>query len=91
MDGRKNNKGVKGNKGGRPPKADEAKLIERLTPLSDLAFSALERGLSEHNPQFVKMWFEYMYGKPKQQVDVDGEFNFIKQIVIEPASATKHK
>jgi hypothetical protein len=71
MDGRKNNRGVKGNKGGRPPKADELKLIERLTPLSDLAYAALEQGLEQANPLFVKMWFEYMHGKPNQRVDVN--------------------
>ena len=30
MDGRRNNKGTKGNKGGRPSKAEEMHLIERL-------------------------------------------------------------
>ena len=29
MDGRKNNSGTVGNKGGRPKKADELKLIEK--------------------------------------------------------------
>ena len=72
MDGRKNNGAKKGvNQGqGRPPKCDEVKLIERLTPLAPVAFAALERGLIENNPAFVKMWFEYFYGKPKQQMDI---------------------
>lgn len=77
MDGRRNNGAKKGvNQGqGRPPKADEIKLIERLTPLADLAFNALQSGLKEKNPAFVKMWFEYMYGKPKQQLDIDANLN----------------
>jgi hypothetical protein len=78
MDGRKNNKGLKGNKGGRPSKADELKLVERLTPLADLAYLALERGLKEGNALFVKMWFEYMYGKPNQKVDVNAKVEEIK-------------
>ena len=36
MDGRINNKGTKGNKGGRPSKAEEQKLIENLTPMNAL-------------------------------------------------------
>jgi hypothetical protein len=60
---------------GRKPKADEAKLIERLTPLADSAFSALEAGLVDGQNWAVKLWFEYYYGKPTQTIDVttDGE------------------
>lgn len=58
------------NGAGRKPKADEVALIERLTPLADLAYSALEKGLEERNPVFVKLWFEYFHGKPNQQLDV---------------------
>lgn len=58
---------------GRKPKADEVALIERLTPLADSAYSALESGLNEGNPAFVKLWFEYMYGKPKQDITANVE------------------
>lgn len=58
---------------GRKPKADEVALIERLTPLADSAYSALESGLNEGNPAFVKLWFEYMYGKPKQDISANVE------------------
>lgn len=69
MDKRKLNGGARDN-AGRKPKADEIKLIERLTPLADSAFQALATGLKEKNPAYVKMWFEYFYGKPKQQMDI---------------------
>ena len=80
MDGRKNN-GGHSTKGfaGRKPKCDEVKLIERLTPLAPVAFAALERGLDEGNPVFVKLWFEYFYGKPKQQMDITSDG---KQILL---------
>ena len=42
MDKRKNNKGTKGNKGGRPSKAEEQKLIENLTPMNAKALEALK-------------------------------------------------
>ena len=77
MDGRKGNGAKKGeNRGqGRKPKADEQKLIEKLTPLVPKAYKALEISLQDAEGWAVKLFFEYMYGKPKQQVDVttDGE------------------
>ena len=69
-DGRKNNSGTKGNKGGRPSKADEQKLIEKLSPLEDKAFKALNNAIEEEHSWAVKMYFEYMYGKPKEKVEV---------------------
>ena len=70
MDGRKNNKGTKGNKRGRPSKAEEQKLIEKLTPFNDLALKALKESLEKKEQWSVKLYFEYFYGKPQQRVDV---------------------
>ena len=70
MDGRKNNKGTKGNKGGRPSTAEEQKLIEKLTPFNDLALKALKESLEKKEQWSVKLYFEYFYGKPQQRVDV---------------------
>lgn len=66
-DGRKNNGGHK--TAGRKSKAEEQSLIERLSPLSDLAFEALREALTNKKDWAVKLTFEYMYGKPKQQID----------------------
>ncbi|CAB4218102.1 hypothetical protein UFOVP1605_5 [uncultured Caudovirales phage] len=70
-DGRKNNGGNKN--AGRKPKADEVKLIERLTPLADLAFDALKYGLQNKDSAMIKLYFEYFYGKPKQQMDITSD------------------
>ena len=69
-DGRKNNRGVPG-KAGRKPKAEEQKLIERLTPMEPLAHQALQDALSEGKPWAVKLFFEYLYGKPNQRVQLE--------------------
>jgi hypothetical protein len=66
MDGRKNNKGTIGNNGGRKPKATEQALAEKLHPLSEKALQALENGLEAGQPWAVKLYFEYLYGKPRQ-------------------------
>ena len=72
MDGRKNN-GGHSTKGyaGRKPKAEEQKLIEKLTPLEPKAFKTLERAIDDNQSWAVKLWFEYMYGKPKESVKIE--------------------
>lgn len=70
MDGRRNNKGVVGNKGGRPSKAEEQKLIEDLKPMKEDAQRVLFQAIKTGEQWAVKLWFEYFYGKPKQRVEV---------------------
>ena len=55
---------------GRKPKADEQKLIEKLTPLNELALNSLKKGLEKKEQWAVKLYFEYFYGRPQQRVDV---------------------
>ena len=73
MDKRKFNKGTIGNKGGRNSKAEEQKLIEKLSPMSDEAHHQLEKAVHAGEQWAVKLWFEYFYGKPKQSLDIQGE------------------
>ena len=70
MDGRKNNKGTVGNKGGRKPKAEEVQLIEKLTPLEPLAFEALMKGLEKQDFKFVQLFYNYYAGKPRETKDI---------------------
>lgn len=69
---------------GRKPKAEEAKLIEKLSPLSDKAYKALENAIKEESPWAVKLFFEYMYGKPRQATDIttNGDSLIIPQITF---------
>jgi hypothetical protein len=69
MDKRKENKGTLGNNGGRKSKAEEQKLIEKLSPLEPLAFKALTDAITEGKDWAVKLFFQYNYGMPKQVVD----------------------
>ncbi len=75
MDGRADNKGTKGNKGGRPSKADELKLIERLTPMEDEALEQLRKGVKSGDFRFLSLYMSYMYGKPKESVKLEGSIN----------------
>lgn len=57
---------------GRKSKADELALIERLSPLDDVAVKQLEKGVKKGDFQFIKMFFEYRFGKPKEKVEHSG-------------------
>lgn len=56
---------------GRKPKADERVLIEKLSPLEEKAFKALSNALDDGHNWAVKLWFEYVYGKPKETKDLN--------------------
>ncbi len=55
---------------GRKPKATEIELIEKLGPLEDVALKMLAQGVKSGDYNFVKLYMEYRYGKPKQQTDI---------------------
>ena len=68
MDGRKNNGGH--SNGGRKPKAEEVKLIERLTPLEPKAYAALKKGIESGEFKFIQMFYHYYAGKPRETKDI---------------------
>ena len=51
---------------GRKPKHEELAMIERLTPLDDDAFEALRAGIERSDFRYVKLYFQYRFGMPKQ-------------------------
>jgi hypothetical protein len=80
MDKRKNNGGH--SNGGRKPKAEEQKLVEKLSPLEPKAYQALEDAIEDNQSWAVKIFFEYMYGRPKQAVDVTSGGEKMQQPII---------
>ena len=68
MDGRKNNGGNKN--AGRKPKAEEQKLIEKLSPLEPLAHAKLKEAIEANQKWAVQLYFNYMYGKPRETKDI---------------------
>lgn len=79
MDGRRNNRGTPGNKGGRKPKAEELQLLETIVkagqqamgveePMDELwlkIWNQAQSGSTQHQ----KFILEYAYGKPKMTID----------------------
>ena len=66
-----NKHGGKREGAGRKPRSEEIKLIEKLSPLDDLAMDAMRKGLEKGNFQFVQLYFHYCHGKPKDTVDLN--------------------
>ena len=71
-DRRKYNKGTKGNKGGRPSKAEEMHLIERLDKHidNDDAILLLKKKMNEGDFKALQLYMNYYFGKPKETKDV---------------------
>ncbi len=68
MDKRKNNGGH--TTAGRKSKAEEIKLIERLTPLEPKAYEALKKGIDSGEFKFIQMFYHYYAGKPRETKDI---------------------
>tara|TARA_R110000737_G_scaffold7_1_gene4 strand:+ start:1268 stop:1531 length:264 start_codon:yes stop_codon:yes gene_type:complete len=56
---------------GRKPKAEEIKMIEKLSPLDDYAFEQLRRGIERGEFAFIKLFFLYRWGRPKQISEIE--------------------
>jgi hypothetical protein len=55
---------------GRKPKAEEVALIERLSPLDDLAFAELKKGIERGSFPHLKLFHDYRWGKPRETKDI---------------------
>ncbi len=55
---------------GRKSKATEQKLCEKLSPLEDKVFKQLDIAIGNGDSWAIKMYFEYMYGKPRDKKDI---------------------
>ena len=88
-DGRKNNGGhsTKG-KAGRKPKSDEeAKLALMRSVLPDEEFmKRVAKKIKEGSETLMKLWFEHLYGKPKERKDINlsGEVKTFDKVFIKP-------
>ena len=77
MDKRKTNGGVRPG-AGRPKKADEEKLIEKLDTLIDnnKVISKLGEMVLKGDSRAMSLYFGYRYGKPKESIDVSAVDGF---------------
>lgn len=67
---------------GRPSKADEIKLIEKLSPLFPDALKALENGVKKGDFKFVQLYLNYFAGKPKESKDITSNGETIHNPIV---------
>lgn len=58
---------------GRPSKDRQAKLIEKLSVHEDEIIDIIVQKAKTGQKDFVKMYMEYLHGKPTQVVQLDGQ------------------
>lgn len=56
---------------GRKSKAEELKLLEKLSPMEDTALKILQQGLDKGEFAYLKLFFEYYFGKPTETIDLE--------------------
>ena len=49
---------------GRKPKDEEQSLVKRLSPYDSIAFEKLIEGVKEGQYRYLKLYFEYRFGRP---------------------------
>jgi hypothetical protein len=80
--GNKNGHGGVRPNSGRKSKAEEQQLVERLSPFQDLGLEKLVAAMRLGEQWAIKMYFEYMYGKPTQRIEQTGKDGQPQQIQI---------
>ena len=77
MDKRKDNGGARAGSG-RPKKADEVKLIEKLDNLinNEEVIKTLGQQVLKGDSRAMSLYFGYRYGKPKESIDVNSSEGF---------------
>jgi hypothetical protein len=61
---------------------EEEKLVQRLKQFDEAAFRALRIGLATNQFAFVKLFFEYRFGKPTENIDMTSQGEKIDAVQI---------
>ena len=56
---------------GRKPAEENIALIQKLTPLDDIAFEMLKKGIEENKFPYLKLYFQYKYGRPREMKEIN--------------------
>ena len=64
---------MSGQKGrsGRKPKSEDIDMIEKLTPLDEMAFIKLKEGIEANEFVYLKLYFLYRWGKPREIQEIN--------------------
>jgi hypothetical protein len=78
--------GKRPNQTGRPKRMDEQAIIEKLTPMSEIAFKVLGDKIREGDMNAIKLYMSYFLGMPTQKVEskIEGQLNQVSIEVVKP-------
>lgn len=76
--------GGKRENAGRKTKAEEQKLVEKLSPLEPTAIRVLEQAVRSGERWAVDLFFKYFYGLPKQTIDQTIKSEDVQITIVKP-------
>jgi hypothetical protein len=78
--------GKRPNQTGRPKRMDEMAIIEKLTPMAEMAFKVLQQKINEGDMNAIKLYMSYFLGMPTQKVEskIEGQLNQVSIEVVKP-------
>ena len=83
---------VKGKNGGYRPgsgrkrRMEEYEIIEKLSPMSDIAFNVLREKIADGDMKAIQIFMSYFIGLPTQKIEskIEGNLNSVSVEVIKP-------
>ena len=77
--------GVRPNSG-RKRRMEEHEIIERLTPMADIAFKVLREKVADGDMKAIQIFMNYFIGLPTQKIEnkIEGTLNSVSVEVVKP-------
>lgn len=75
-------KGGKREGAGRKKSSERKSLVQKLSPYEDGVLKVLCKEAKAGNPPFVKMYMEYLHGKPDQFVAMSAEVSEVQTFTM---------
>jgi len=71
---------------GRKRRMEEHEIIERLTPMADIAFKVLKEKVAEGDMKAIQIFMSYFIGLPTQKIEnkIEGQLNQVSVEVVKP-------
>ena len=71
---------------GRKRRMEEHEIIEKLSPMSDIAFKVLQDKIKEGDMKAIQIFMSYFIGLPTQKIEskIEGNLNSVSVEVINP-------
>jgi hypothetical protein len=76
---------------GRKRRMEEHEIIERLTPMADIAFKVLKEKVAAGDIKAIQIFMSYFIGLPTQKIEnkIEGSLNSVSVEVVKPNELVK--